>query len=160
MSKIQRQLHDPSRQSLDMAPYLSQLGADLLAASGVTGVTYETEVAPTEVDAETAVPLALIVTELISNAIEHGCADGRPGTIRVTLQQEGKQGNTLRLQVADDGPGWPEGFSIAESRNLGMRIVGSLTQQIGGSFEASNDAGAVATLVFEARPAFAPQPAA
>ena len=159
VSKIQRQLHDPSRQSLDMAPYLAQLGPDLLAASGVTNVTYLTDVVATEVDAETAVPLALIVTELISNAIEHGCADGRPGTIRVSLHREDLAGTagegwTQRLQVADNGPGWPDGFSIAASRNLGMRIVASLTQQIGGRFETSNDGGAVATLVFEARPAF------
>ena len=146
ISKIQRQLHDPSRQSLDFAPYLEQLGPDLMEASGAGHVAYVVDAEPVEVPAALAVPLGLIATELISNAIEHGFADARPGTLAVALRQ--RADGEIVLTVADDGPGWPEGYQAGRSRNLGMRIVLSLTQQIGGSFAFRNEAGAVSELRF------------
>lgn len=155
ISKIQRELHDPGRQSLDLGPYLTQLGPDLLEASGVTNIRYEVDAEAVEVSAELAVPLGLIATELISNSIEHGCADGRAGRIVVELRRESvgaeKRETPLCLTVSDDGPGWPEGFSVSSSRNLGMRIVASLAEQIGGVFEISNADGAVSTLRFATR---------
>ena len=157
ISKIQRQLHDPGKQLLDMGPYLAQLGPDLLEASGVEGVRYEIEVETVELSADLAVPIGLIATELISNSIEHGRVPEETGVIRVTLGRDpaGKDsaGVPLILRVADDGPGWPEGFSPAASRNLGMRIVVSLTQQIGGRLDIGNADGAVSTLHFVSRPA-------
>jgi two-component sensor histidine kinase len=156
ISKIQRQLHDPGKQSLDMGPYLAQLGPDLLEASGVTGVRYEIDAETVELSADMAVPIGLIATELISNSIEHGIASGQGSLIRVTFRRDAAalrgEGMPLILQVADDGPGWPEGFSPASSRNLGMRIVVSLTQQIGGRLEIANAGGAVSTLHFVSQP--------
>ncbi|GGD28038.1 sensor histidine kinase [Aureimonas glaciei] len=146
ISKIQRQLHDPSRQSLDLAPYLRQLGPDLMEASGADHIAYAVNAEPLDVPAALAVPLGLIATELISNAIEHGFAHSRAGTLSVTLRQRGD--GEVVLTVADDGPGWPEGYEAGRSRNLGMRIVLSLTQQIGGSFAFRNEAGAVSELRF------------
>lgn len=155
ISKIQRELHDPGRQSLDLGPYLTQLGPDILEASGVENIRYEVDAEAVEVSADLAVPLGLIATELISNSIEHGCAGGRAGKISVELRIDGDEATVherpLRLTVSDDGPGWPEGFSVSSSRNLGMRIVASLAQQIGGIFEISNADGAVSTLRFSAR---------
>ncbi|MEF2549123.1 histidine kinase dimerization/phosphoacceptor domain -containing protein [Aurantimonas sp. E1-2-R+4] len=155
ISKIQRQLHDPGRQSLDLGPYLTQLGPDLLEASGVANIRYEVDAEAVEVSAELAVPLGLIATELISNSIEHGCADGRSGRIVVELSRDAGDAESretpIRLTVSDDGPGWPEGFSVSSSRNLGMRIVASLSEQIGGVFEISNAGGAVSTLRFSTR---------
>lgn len=156
ISKIQRQLHDPGKQLLDMGPYLAQLGPDLLEASGIEGVRYEIDVETVELSADMAVPIGLIATELISNSIEHGRVPGQGGMIRVTLGRDGagKDGGSvpLVLRVADDGPGWPEGFSPAASRNLGMRIVVSLTQQIGGRLDIANSGGAVTTLRFVSQP--------
>ena len=135
-----------------MGPYLAQLGPDLLEASGVEGVRYEVDVETVELSADMAVPIGLIATELISNSIEHGRVPGRAGLIRVTLGRDGvgKEGECVPvfLRVADDGPGWPAGFSPAASRNLGMRIVVSLTQQVGGRLDISNQDGAVSTLRF------------
>lgn len=161
ISRIQRELHDPGKQSLDMGPYLAQLGPDLLEASGVEGVRYEIDVETVELTADMAVPIGLIATELISNSIEHGRVPGQGGVIRVTMGRDaaGKDGAgvPLFLRVADDGPGWPDGFSPAASRNLGMRIVVSLAQQIGGRLDIGNDGGAVSTLRFVSHPA-APLP--
>ena len=146
IAKIQRQLHDPSRQSLDLAPYLRSLGPDLMQASGADHIAYVADAETVDVPAAMAVPLGLIATELISNAIEHGFAGARTGTLAVSLRK--LPDGVVVMKVADDGPGWPEGYEVGRSRNLGMRIVLSLTEQLGGTFAFRNENGAVSELRF------------
>ena len=71
-----------------------------------------------------ATPLALVVTELIHNALEHGLAEeGSALGIHATLN-----GRELAVTISDDGVGFPEGFDIATSPNLGLQIVRTLTE--------------------------------
>jgi two-component sensor histidine kinase len=74
-----------------------------------------------ELRAENATPLALVLTELVTNAVEHGLGD-RSGTVTVTAQ---RRGVGLRASVRDDGVGLPEGFSAGAS-GLGTQIVQAL----------------------------------
>ncbi len=74
-----------------------------------------------EMAGENATPLALVVTELVTNAVEHGLA-GRPGTVRVTAE---RSGNSLLATVTDDGRGLPEGFRPGAD-GLGTQIVQAL----------------------------------
>ncbi|CAA9248050.1 MAG: Serine phosphatase RsbU, regulator of sigma subunit [uncultured Acidimicrobiales bacterium] len=84
--------------------------------------------------ARIATPLAVVLNELLQNTVDHAfppsrAADG--GRVVVTLSNDGTQ---LVLRVVDDGVGLPEGFSIDQSRGLGLSIVRSLvTSQIEGS---------------------------
>ncbi|HYT25338.1 MAG TPA: sensor histidine kinase [Actinomycetota bacterium] len=83
-------------------------------------------------DAAIATPLAVALTELVQNAIEHGLGEG-PGTVTVTLR--GGDGKPIELEVADDGPG-----PVAEPRprtggGLGLRLVRALVEEeLGGRF--------------------------
>jgi two-component sensor histidine kinase len=70
------------------------------------------------------IPLSLIVNELITNALKHG-----KGRITVTLAQAGK-GHAL--SVNNGGSNLPEGFDPTACKGLGMSLVSSLTEQIGG----------------------------
>jgi two-component system, sensor histidine kinase PdtaS len=154
VARMQRDLYDPSRQTLDFATYLTGLGPDIIEAMDAGHVRYEADVEPVDVPSELAVPLGLIVTELISNSVEHAFANRRSGRISVSLKRAaGGEADRPKmvLRVADDGPGWPEGFTPDTSRSLGMRIVLSLAQQIGGAFAFGNDGGAVSTLTFPLR---------
>jgi two-component sensor histidine kinase len=74
-----------------------------------------------EMRAENATPLALVLTELVTNAVEHGLRD-RGGTVTVSAQ---RQGATLRATIRDDGVGLPEGFTAGVS-GLGTQIVQAL----------------------------------
>ncbi len=73
-----------------------------------------------------AIPLAFIVSELITNAAKYG-----KGGITVKLEQTGL-GADYALSVANDGPALPEGYDPSASKGLGMRIIGSFVKQIGG----------------------------
>ena len=71
-----------------------------------------------------ATPLALVITELIYNALEHGLES--EGTELVIAIERGT--THAKVTISDDGVGLPEGFSLAESSNLGLQIVRTLTE--------------------------------
>jgi two-component sensor histidine kinase len=73
-----------------------------------------------------AIPLGLIVNELITNSAKHGNAD-------ITVRLESMSPASHALTVLDGGPGLPEGFDPTSSRGLGMRILKGLVTQIGGA---------------------------
>lgn len=97
--------------ALDLSPRMGQLQ---IALTGELGA----------LDPRIATPLSLVVTELIHNALEHGLAEsGNHLTITVARSQSGAE-----ITIFDDGVGLPKGFSMAESSNLGLQIVRTLTE--------------------------------
>ena len=83
------------------------------------------------VSADVATSLAIVLTELCQNAVEHGLAD-TPGQVRVLPSlADGK----LRVEISDDGRGLPPGFDWRQSRSLGLSIVDTLVGEMEGSFE-------------------------
>jgi PAS domain S-box-containing protein len=89
------------------------------------------EVDPIELTLDNAVPCGLILTELVSNSLKHAFPSGRRGYLRVGLRAlaEGE----LELAVADDGVGLAPGFEIGSLPSLGLRLVDSLSRQLGGT---------------------------
>jgi two-component sensor histidine kinase len=83
------------------------------------------EGAPGLLPAEVATPLALVLTELVQNAVEHGFPDGLDGTVRVCFD---RGDDALVVEVLDDGAGLPEGFALGASPRLGLQIVRTLVQ--------------------------------
>jgi two-component sensor histidine kinase len=84
--------------------------------------------------ARVATPLAVVLTELLQNAVDHGFPEGAGGgTVTVALENDGE---VLTALVVDDGEGLPEGFRIEDSTGLGLSIVRSLvTSQMEGTIE-------------------------
>ncbi|MFL6159026.1 MAG: sensor histidine kinase [Marmoricola sp.] len=82
-----------------------------------------------------ATPLAMVLTEVLQNAMEHGFPDGRSGAveIRVGPGPEDRGGATLEVAVVDDGIGLPAGFDADASTSLGLSIVRALVAELGGS---------------------------
>ena len=78
------------------------------------------------------IPCGLIVNELVTNALKHAFPDGMRGVIAISLAEEGPK---LLLTVRDDGAGLPEGLVIEKAESLGLILVNSLVQQLGGTLE-------------------------
>ena len=103
-----------------------------------------------ELPAELATPLAVVLTELLQNAVEHAFpAPDEPaqaGDQRVDVRLV-NDGTTLTVQVHDNGRGLPEGFSVETTSSLGLSIVRDLvTGQLGGTIAMHTDGGTLVTL--------------
>lgn len=94
------------------------------------------------VDADTAVPLGIVLTELIINAVKYAFPALQSGTILVQARRN--QPGWVELIVRDDGIGM---LSLREG-SLGYGLVRSLIQQIQGEIDVRNDAGLVVTISF------------
>lgn len=145
IGRIHRQLYSPHGDQLHLAAFLAQLGADIVDASGKDGIVYRVE-APEDIDLapEAAVPMALIIAEAVSNAIEHGLADRDRGEILIEVWE--RKDGSLDIDVSDDGAGLPPGFDLAMTDSLGLRLAQMLARQLRGSFILSGGQRTVARL--------------
>lgn len=145
IGRISRALYDPSGEGQDIKAFLTTLTADVMEASGRDDIALSVA-APHGLKLEPAitVPVALIVAESVSNAIEHGLPD-RGGKVAVDMTVEGEG---LCLRVMDDGDGVPPDFEACTGDSLGLRIASALATQLGGRFTLASmvDGGAVARL--------------
>ena len=98
--------------------------------------------------AERATQCALVINELVQNAIEHGIGDRARGRVAIEYVDHG---NDVTIVVDDDGRGLPEGFDLSRDANLGLQIVQSMVQRdLGGRFTMhSNPSGTQAAARFE-----------
>ncbi len=133
---------------VDFAVYLRSLVTFLSQSyrDKADGVTLDVQATETHLDIETAIPCGLIVNELVSNALKHAFPGGRNGTVRVGIgpQEDGR----LCLHVSDDGVGLPAGLSVHTTASLGMSLVHTLTDQLGGIVEVRNGVGTEFRILF------------
>lgn len=130
----------------DAGAYAEALARDLVTSLGRDDIELVTEVRPAPLDLRQAVPLALILNELVTNALKYGCPTDRPCKIRVGF---GTLGEDYRLSVSDDGEGLPKGFTPRATKSLGMRAVEALARQLGGRFVVEQpETGAAFAVVF------------
>jgi two-component sensor histidine kinase len=114
-----------------------------LAHSG-TDVTVTVEGETGLVPASVATSLALVVAELVHNAIEHGIAERSSGVVAVSMR---RLPGELHLVVRDDGTGLPDGFDIDSSANLGLAIVKTVVgDDLRGTLSFSSARGTTVTI--------------
>lgn len=98
-------------------------------------VTLRNEMPPVVLDIDTAVPLGLILNELMTNSYKYAF-NGTSGSIDLRIE---KNNDSYILQYKDSGPGLPEGIDLKSLKSLGILIMQSLSKQIGGAFSYSAD---------------------
>lgn len=132
---------------IDAAQFAADLTrhlADAFASHPVP-IALELRTSPVHLNTDTAVPLGLILNELVSNAYRHAFPDDgtrTSGQVRVELDAAGP--GAYRLVVADDGVGLPpEKSAEPPATSLGLRLVHSFVEQLGGTLQ--HDRPAVGT---------------
>jgi two-component sensor histidine kinase len=148
IGRISRSLYDPDGAALGLDGLLTRLCDDVLDASGRDDISIAvTTEGRHTIEPNAAIPTALIVAEAISNAIEHGFANGRGGRIDVRIARNAER---LEVSVTDDGHGLPDGFDISKSDSLGLHIATTLARQLNGQFSISGGSATRAVLALSA----------
>lgn len=119
--------------TIEMGEFLVELCEQLFKALGETPggrLKLSIDAPALKVSSDQAVPLALIVTEAVTNAVKYAFPAGRPGHISVTLRQDG---DTATLEIADDGVGIPSGPQQTEAGvrdGIGLQLITGFVRQL------------------------------
>ncbi|MGO8692257.1 MAG: sensor histidine kinase [Rectinemataceae bacterium] len=123
--------------NVDLGDYFRELCSFLFSAYGATGVDLVLAGDSVALDTDRAIPLGLVITEIVSNSLKYAFSGRDNG--RVTLALTSSDGE-IRIEAADDGPGFdPKG----DERSLGLVLIDTLLAQLGGSVARSTDRGTV-----------------
>jgi two-component sensor histidine kinase len=125
MSVIHEYLSQDEHQPINIRDVCQRIMAQAQQVAVSPGQRIEISVAGPNIrlPAGQATASALVMNELLLNAIEHGLQGRETGQITLTLED---LGDTVRITVEDDGLGLPDGFSLSESRSLGLQITRTL----------------------------------
>ncbi len=138
MASVHEMLYQsPDLSTIQMQPFLENL-VQLVTYSAVPPQVL-VQAGDITLRIEAAVPLALITGELMVNAGKYGAINGGGCTVSIALFREDER---LILSVADNGPGFPEGFSPEGGSGLGYSLISALTSQLGGTMHYWTDGGA------------------
>ena len=162
---IHEELHEgEGTEKLNFSPYLKKLIDNLFQTYrlGDTAISLKTELEENIFfDMDIAVPLGLIVNELVSNSLKHAFPDGENGEIRIRLsrnnesgclkEEKGPEGKSteFNLTVSDNGKGIPETINFENPETLGLQLVSILVNQLEGEIELKKENGTEFSMRFK-----------
>jgi len=171
ISLIHEELHGcKGSNELNFSPYLKKLVENLFQTYCLGEVDISLDMDLEEnifFDIDVAVPLGLIVNEIVSNSLKYAFTGRNKGIIRIKLCRE-ENGEFARkvpenkkedrksevpnfiITVSDDGIGLPENFSVESSDTLGLQLISILTDQLDGTLELKRDSGTEFVVRFSA----------
>ncbi|HNG88722.1 MAG TPA: tetratricopeptide repeat protein [Saprospiraceae bacterium] len=131
--------------AIEMKDYFLNLSESVLDSFGADDrVQIECSMSQLELDIDTAVPLGLIVNELLTNALKYAFPEGRKGKIQIKLER--KNEHALHLQIADDGVG--KASAAPRGTGFGTQLVELLTRQLNGSMRKDTRHGTAVSFDF------------
>jgi len=151
MAMIHEKLYqNESLAQVDFSEYLSSLSALLFTTyvAHPAAVRLTTRLDSVFLDIDTAVPLGLIVNELVSNSLKYAYPEGSRGVVELMLRAGPE--NQYTLSVRDQGVGLPAGFDMNNTDTLGLHLVDILSAQLGATFSVESDGhGTIFKVVFK-----------
>ena len=158
LALVHRHLYESQDlREIDLAAFMSNLCRLIQDGSGVPArrVGLKLSIPRLTLSGDRAAPLALLTTELLTNAFKHAFPDHRPGLISVRLVAD-EDGNAT-LTISDDGVG--RSFeSDTNPPTMGRNLINAFTRQLGGKLIISGPPGTTAVLEFTLEPRIAEHP--
>jgi two-component sensor histidine kinase len=146
MIAVHEQIYETDQfDHVEVAPYAERLVKEIAAAYDAN-IAIETRLDSITVDRDQALPIGMVINEVVSNAFKYAFIDRSDGHLIVELTS-GADG-TARLMVKDDGPGIDTDL---DRKGMGSRLIAGFVAQINGSFAYRNQGGTVFVMSFPAR---------
>ena len=155
MALVHEQIYrGSSLEGVEAGAYFERLAEYLggVHDSGSRRITIDVRADDLVLPLDTAMPLSIITTELVSNSFKHAFPDSRSGTVTISLARDG---DSYDFSVADDGVGYETtGLSRVpgKRKGIGMDLVEALAGQIGGTMERRQSNGAIVAIRFPVEP--------
>jgi PAS domain S-box-containing protein len=134
-------------ETLNFSLYINKLGESLFQTYKLGNTVIDLNMDMEEnlfFDMDIAVPLGIIVNELVSNSLKHAFTGRTEGKIQIKFQREKSENDKstiYTMTVSDNGVGIPENINIEKLDSLGMQLVTSLVDQLDGEFELKRNNG-------------------
>jgi len=128
--------------------YVEEL-ADYICKTYITKeqqVQLKTDLQKVTLNINQAVPVGLILNELLANAIEHGLDKSDKGILSIELNE--KDG-IIQLKIQDNGKGLPDNFDHKNTKSTGFTIINALIQQLEATLSVKTNSGATIVINFE-----------
>ncbi len=143
MSLIHEQLYQSDDFSaINMKDYLEKLVPSIFQTFGSNAVDYEIQAEEYQLDIDKAIPLGLIINELVNNSLKHAFKNNKSGKIGVSLSQ---QNENMLIEITDNGQGYEEKNN---QDSIGLQLVKILVQQLKGNFNLQQNSGTTAKILF------------
>ncbi len=126
--------------------YLRSLATSIQRSYGLAHVQLTVDTDDVYLSMDEAIPVGLIVNELVSNAFKHAFPGEREGAIEVRLHAESD--TTWELAVGDNGVGLPDGLSTERQGSLGLQLVHTLVRQLAGEVDVERNRGTRFVITF------------
>jgi two-component sensor histidine kinase len=132
--------------TFDVSPFLMELSENIIEGTGQRDIRLSVNAIPLYVGLDFAIPLGLLVTELVTNSLKHAFPDGK-GKIEVVLDR--KEDGTMVLVVSDDGAG----YDVAEASHkgkagLGTTLIDGLVSQLRAVINVRRMNGTISEVLF------------
>jgi two-component sensor histidine kinase len=154
MSLIHQKLYKSNNvSSIGMPEYIGDLVEYLRYCFEVSGkLGFDLQVEPINLDVQQAVPVGLILNEVITNSFKYAfpCSDEDRITVRLTATGDG----WLSLIIADNGRGLPPDFDPRENNSFGMLLIAGLTEDLEGTLHIDTHHGTAVHIRFKQSPLF------
>ena len=149
MSLVQERLHASNNFSrIDFPAYIQNMIVHLQSFHRTDPAQIRVGVDMEEclMDIRQAVPLGLVINELISNAFRHAFPDGKTGTVSIFFRA--MEDGSYRFEIKDDGVGVPRDVDFELPSSFGLQIVKTLSDQLNGDLRVVRDGGTEITITF------------
>ncbi|GAK90002.1 sensory transduction histidine kinase [Nonlabens ulvanivorans] len=149
MALIHQKLYQNEDGLINFEEYINSLVKELssLYASDMT-IDTKIDSAKMHFDVDTAIPLGLIINEVITNSYKHAFKKGRENELRISIHRI-YHSDDYRLIISDNGSGIDSNIDIKKVKSLGLRLVTRLVKQLQGTLQQSNDDGTKFEITFK-----------
>jgi two-component sensor histidine kinase len=148
MALIHQKLYQNEDSLINFDEYIRQLVKELTSMYA-SNLKIKTNISTEDIlfDVDTAIPLGLIINELITNAYKYAFTNEHENILTISINKEDT--NFYKLVVSDNGPGLKNEINYKKAKSLGLRLVNRLVRQLQGTLNLNNSKGANFEILFK-----------